>query len=62
MSSNEKRMRLAAGLVAGGLAVETITLHWPHPLAFVVFVGLGGLALAVGMLTFLTVLFRSNPK
>jgi hypothetical protein len=62
MSANEKRMRVAAALVSGGLAVELITLHWPHPLAFVVFAGLGGLALGVGIITFLTVLFRPQPK
>ena len=49
----ESRLRASALLVMSGLVVEIASLTWRHPTAFVVFVGIGGLLRAVGMLSFL---------
>ena len=48
-----RRLRLAGILVALGLAVEAATMFWPHPTAFLVFLGLGGLLVAAGVLLYL---------
>jgi hypothetical protein len=48
-----RRLRLAGILVALGLAVEAATMYWPHPTAFLVFLGLGGLLVAAGVLLYL---------
>ncbi len=44
-----KRLRLAGTLIILGLVVERASLVWNHPLSFVIFVGLGGLLLFLGM-------------
>jgi len=49
----ERRLRLAAELVLLGLLVEALTLAWRHPLSVIVFLGLGGLLLAAGIVVFL---------
>jgi len=49
----EARLRTSAVLVMSGLVVEIASLTWRHPTAFLVFVGIGGLLMAVGMLSFL---------
>ncbi|HEX9103087.1 MAG TPA: hypothetical protein VF997_12835 [Polyangia bacterium] len=49
----KKRLRLSATLVTTGLVVEVASLTWSHPTAFIVFVGIGGLLMAAGMLWFL---------
>ena len=51
-----RRLRLAGILVALGLAVEAATMFWPHPTAVLVFLGLGGLLVAAGVLTYLVAL------
>jgi len=48
-----RRLRRAGLLVALGLIVETVTLFWPHPTAFLVFLFLGGLLVAAGVLLYL---------
>lgn len=48
-----RRLRLSGLLVALGLIVEAITLFWSHPTAFLVFLGLGGLLVAAGVLLYL---------
>ena len=48
-----RRLRLAGLLVTLGLIVEAITLFWSHPTAFLVFLGLGGLLVAAGVLLYL---------
>lgn len=48
-----RRLRLAGILVALGLAVEAATMFWPHPTAFLVFLGLGGLLVAAGVILYL---------
>jgi hypothetical protein len=49
----ERRIRGAALLMIAGLVTEMASLMWRHPTAFVLFVGLGGLLLAAGMLLFM---------
>ena len=48
-----RRLRLAGILVALGLAIEAATMFWRHPTAFLVFLGLGGLLVAAGVLLYL---------
>jgi predicted membrane channel-forming protein YqfA (hemolysin III family) len=59
-----RRLRLAGFLVLAGLAVEAVTLLWSHHLAFVLFLGLGGLLIAAGVLLYLWSLISSDstPK
>ena len=48
-----RRLKLAGLLVALGLIVQALTLFWPHPTAFLVFLLLGGTLVAVGVLVYL---------
>ena len=47
------RLRVASVLVFLGLLVEGFTLSWNNPIAFLVFLGIGGLLMAVGILFYL---------
>ena len=49
----EKRLRRAGVLILGGLAVEILCLGPVSPVAFVIFTGLGGLAIAGGVFMYL---------
>jgi polyferredoxin len=49
----EKRIRISAVLLILGLLIEAFSLHWAHPTAFVVFVGIGGTMIGAGILLFL---------
>lgn len=49
----DRRLRMAGALVVLGLLIELISLLWSHPLAFIVFVGAGGLSIGVGILIYL---------
>jgi uncharacterized membrane protein YczE len=51
-----RRLRLAGILVALGLLVEAATMYWPHPTAFLVFLGVGALLVAAGVLVYLVAL------
>ncbi len=48
-----RRLKLAGLLVSAGLLVEVGTLYWSHPLAFLAFLGLGGLLVGAGILLYL---------
>ena len=50
------RLRVAGILVVLGLVVEGLSLLWNHPLSFVIFLGLGGLLLFLGIVIYLTAL------
>jgi len=54
-----RRLQRAGLLVALGLIVETVTLFWPHPTAFLVFLFLGGLLVAAGVLLYLFAIVSS---
>lgn len=61
-TATEKRLRLSGILIAAGLLVELITLRWSHPTAFLLFLGLGGLLMAIGILSYLYLLVsRAEP-
>lgn len=47
------RLRIAGVLVFVGLLIEAFTLTWNNPIAFVVFIGLGGLLMGLGILFYL---------
>jgi hypothetical protein len=59
----ERRLRISAVLVILGLLVELVSLTWRHPTAFLVFIGVGGLLMATGILSFLysIVSLRGDP-
>jgi hypothetical protein len=48
-----RRLEISGTLILLGLLVEAICLLWSRPIAFVVFVSLGGLLIGVGVLLFL---------
>jgi hypothetical protein len=49
----ERRLQLAGSLLILGLLIEALTVLWTRPVAFVVFVGLGGVLFAAGILLYL---------
>ena len=49
----EKRLRIAGFLIILGLLVEAFSLIWTHPVAFIVFIVVGGLAMGIGMIMYL---------
>jgi hypothetical protein len=53
LDRRERRVRLAALLELLGIAVEVVSLRWTHPTAFLLFVGIGGLLLAAGIILYL---------
>jgi len=59
----ERRLQIAGILMLLGLLVEAFCLFWTRPIGFVLFLGIGGLMLALGVaLYLLAVLSRQNPK
>jgi Flp pilus assembly protein TadB len=57
-----KAFQISGLLLIIGLCVETISLHWIHPLAFLAFFVIGGSFLAAGVLLFLySILFHPSP-
>lgn len=62
LDRRERRIRLAALLELLGIAVEVISLRWAHPTAFLLFVGIGGLLLAAGVVLYLhTAIYAKAP-
>jgi hypothetical protein len=49
----EKRLRIAGTLLMIGLLIEAVCLLWARPIAFVVFVVVGGLFLFAGLVVYL---------
>jgi hypothetical protein len=49
----ERRLQYSGILVILGLLVEISCLFWTRPIAFVVFLGFGGLFLGLGVLVYL---------
>jgi uncharacterized membrane protein len=52
-SQFEKRMRFAGICLAVGLLTEALCLLWATPLAFIVFVAIGGLLIFIGLVVYL---------
>ena len=46
----QRRLKVAAYLLIGGLLIEAGTLYWFHPLSFMLFIGLGGTLVGLGLL------------
>jgi hypothetical protein len=58
----ERRIRLAGILLIAGLLVELVTLRWSHPTAFLLFLLLGGLLMALGIGVYLLSLVSAENK
>ena len=48
-----RRLRIAGALIFLGLLIEALTLEWNSPMAFLVFLGLGGLLIGLGVAFYL---------
>jgi len=48
-----RRLKLSGLLVVLGLIVQALTLFWPHPTAFLVFLLIGGTLVVAGVLLYL---------
>ena len=49
----ERRLQISGVLIILGLLVEALCLAWRGPVAFLVFLGLGGLLLFAGIVVYL---------
>jgi len=49
----EKRRQVAGVFIVLGLVIEALSLIWSTPIAFVIFVAIGGLLMFVGIVLFL---------
>ena len=49
----ERRLQFSGTLLILGLLVEALCLLWARPIAFILFLGLGGLLLAGGVAIYL---------
>jgi hypothetical protein len=49
----QRRLQISGVLIILGLLVEALCLAWRGPLAFLIFIGLGGLLLFGGIVFFL---------
>jgi hypothetical protein len=58
----ERRIRLAGILLIAGLLVETVTLRWSHPTAFLFFLFIGGVLMALGIGVYLLSLVSAENK
>ena len=47
------RLRIAGTLIFFGLLIEAFTLTWNNPIAFLVFLGIGGLLIGLGIVFYL---------
>lgn len=51
-----RRLRLAGLFIIVGVLVQALSLFWNHPLSFMAFLGIGGLAVFVGIVIYLVAL------
>jgi len=49
----EKRRQVAGSFIVLGLVIEALCLIWSTPIAFVIFVAIGGLLMFVGIVLYL---------
>jgi hypothetical protein len=47
------RLRTAGALIFLGVLIEILTLEWNSPIAFLVFLGMGGLLIGLGVVFYL---------
>ena len=50
---SEKSLRFAGICLAIGLLIEALCLIWATPIAFIVFVAIGGLLIFIGLVVYL---------
>ena len=58
---SSRLLRIAGFLLIAGLVVETVTLIWAHPITFMLYLGLGGLLTAAGIVFYFISLTRHQP-
>jgi hypothetical protein len=59
----ERRLQISGMLIILGLLVEALCLAWRGPLAFLVFLGVGGLLLFAGIILFLiSLVYHPGPE
>lgn len=58
----ERRLQLSGFILILGLLVEGLCLIWKGPLAFLVFLGLGGLLFIAGITIYLLSLVHNSPS
>ena len=56
----QRRLQFSGILLILGLLVEALCLFWTRPIAFVLFLGVGGLLLGLGILLYLFSLVSRN--
>ena len=49
----QRRLKIAAYLLIAGLIVEAVTLYWSSPLSFIVFMGVAGTLMVLGIIIYL---------
>ena len=57
-----RKLRFAGAFILAGLIVEGLSLAWNHPLAFVAFIAIGGLLLAIGIVIYLLALLAFSKS
>jgi len=57
----ERRIRWSGLIIALGLVIQTCTLFWTHPLAFMAFLLIGCPVVAAGLLLYLYSLVSHHP-
>jgi len=64
MTANEvaiyRKLQIAGVLMLIGILAEIISLAWEKPLAFILFVAVGGSFIAIGLVLYLYSLVRST--
>jgi polyferredoxin len=50
----QRRLKIAAYLLIAGLLVEAVTFYWSSPLSFMLFIGVGGTLIGLGIIVYLT--------
>jgi hypothetical protein len=48
----QRRLKIAAYLLIAGLIVEAVTLYWSSPLSFIVFMGVAGTLMVLGIIIY----------
>ncbi len=59
----QRFLRASSSLIIAGLVVEIASLFWFHPLSFVLFVFVGALLIALGVIVYLaSLVFAASPS
>ena len=57
----ERRLQVSGVLLILGLMIEAACLFWTRPIGFVLFLGVGGLLLSLGIIVYLYALISARP-